>query len=998
MGEGDTLQVCNGAQRGVDSRASKQWRPGICHEVGTLPPRDCNAVGAGWPLPMKHARRSLVLFLWVLSALSAEAAALTGRVRDGNTNSFLPGATVVLRAPAREATTDRDGVFSLGQLPPGAYTVMVSYLGYAESSETVTIASEGDRSVEIALQADIVKLGRFIVGGEREGQARALQQKRTADSIMDVVSADSAGKLPDGNAAEAVRRLPGVFAEIDQNEGRYIVVRGIDSALNNTTINGVSVGSPESGTRGAAMDSVPADLISRIEVIKAVTPDMDAQGVGASVNIVTPSAFDRQDTFASVAVAGGYFNGPRGDFETKKTTPYSASGTYGQTFGDGKWGLIVGGSYSFRHYISNRQSSGGWRPAGPAGTAGANIYFPPFDSLFHYDVQRWRSGVNAALEYKPTADHYLALRFTDNNFKDIEGRELSDFAFNQTPFPASFTPTTATFTGGRATVEYRYYRQLHNITNYSLEGKHNLGDRATKLSYQFALGDASKQTPDRQDWEFRSGSNLTSTVDTSSFHWDLEPGAAYFNAASYPFRRVRFRRDEETEDNYNGRLDLKRERQLFGREGFVQIGARYFSRDKGWNRENSDFNAGTGANAFHLGQFGLSKPAYEVFEGYRQQAPQINLAAMQAFFKASPNYFVVNAAGNLSDSNVNDFAMQEDIFAGYAEAKVNFEHWSVLAGLRVEQTDADVTQTELPTAGSVALNPRLNRFSKRYTNLFPGVHLRATPTKQWVLRGSWTNTIGRPNYPDMAGASTFAYVENLPQGSNTYTGSVSRGNPGLKPYESMNFDLSSEYYFKHQGILSVGAFHKRIDNPVYSYSETQFETTYAGLRFTSLGYSRPENADYGKISGLEFNYAQELTMLPSPFDGLRFSVNYTLTDSEVKIFNFRPTDKLRFYKQPDKIYNVSLGYEKYRFKARVACTYTGDYATGFGGDASSDSFKAERLIYDAKVSYRISNHVTLFADVINLGQESNDNYIGPKRMTATEIYWWTANFGVTWKL
>jgi hypothetical protein len=95
---------------------------------------------------------------------------------------------------------------------------------------------------------------------------------------------------------------------------------------------------------------------------------------------------------------------------------------------------------------------------------------------------------------------------------------------------------------------------------------------------------------------------------------------------------------------------------------------------------------------------------------------------------------------------------------------------------------------------------------------------------------------------------------------------------------------------------------------------------------------------------------------------------------------------------------VALGYEKYRFKARVACTYTGDYSTGFGGDSSSDSFKAERLIYDAKVSYRISNHLTLFADVINLGQESNDNYVGPKRMTATEIYWWTANFGVTWKL
>jgi outer membrane cobalamin receptor len=187
--------------------------------------------------------------------------------------------------------------------------------------ETVTIASEGDRSVEIALQADIVKLGRFVVGGEREGQARALQQKRTADNIIDVVSADSAGKLPDGNAAEAVRRLPGVFAEIDQNEGRYIVVRGIDSALNNITIDGISVGSTESGTRGAAMDSVPADLIAH-RGHEGGHARHGRTGVGASVNIVTPSAFDRQDTFRLRHRGRGLFQRARGeDRRSRPTAP-----------------------------------------------------------------------------------------------------------------------------------------------------------------------------------------------------------------------------------------------------------------------------------------------------------------------------------------------------------------------------------------------------------------------------------------------------------------------------------------------------------------------------------------------------------------------------------------------------------------------------------------------------------------------------------------------------
>ena len=168
---------------------------------------------------------------------------------------------------------------------------------------------------------------------------------------------------------------------------------------------------------------------------------MDHQAIGASVNIVTPSAFDREGSFAYGTLAGGYFSGPTSDM------PYNASATYGTKFGDGKWGLMVGASYNFRHYISNRRSGGNpWFPA----AAGSNIYFPGVEALFHYDVQRWRMGANAALEFRPTDRTQFALRISDNRFKDEEGREQNNFEFFRTTFPASFTPTTATFTGDRA--------------------------------------------------------------------------------------------------------------------------------------------------------------------------------------------------------------------------------------------------------------------------------------------------------------------------------------------------------------------------------------------------------------------------------------------------------------------------------------------------------------------------------------------------------------------
>jgi TonB-dependent receptor len=930
---------------------------------------------------------------------SALAATLSGDVRDSGTQRFLPGASVTLRENGRSTVSDNTGHFSFPDLPPGNYTVNVDYLGYLTGTQQVSVTNDRPGQAEFGLSSDAVTLGKFVVEGNREGQALALQQKRAADNIMDIVSSDSAGKLPDGNAAEAVRRLPGVFAEIDQNEGRFIVVRGIDSSLNNVTVNGISVGSPDGGSRGVAMDAVPADLISRIEVIKAVTPDMDGQAIGASVNIVTPSAFDRGEPFAYATLASGYYNGPSDEFKKNKFTPYSGSATAGTTFGDGKWGLIVGASYNYRHYISNRRSGGNpWYPAAPAGQPGSDIYFPATQSLYHYDVQRWRRGADAALEFRPDSNNQYALRIVDNHFKDDEGRNLNSFDFFQTAYPASFTPTSAHFSTGRSTVEYRRYLQRHAITNYSFTGKNVFGDGNYTLDYTVAIGRAEIIVPNREDWEFRSASNaFPNDIDTSKLYWSVTPSANFYDAASFPFRRVRFRKDDQEEDNGTGAVNLKRVVQLLGREGFWQVGGKYFSRDKSWNRTNVDYNAATGANLFTLAQPGLSEPAPTIFDGAFRMSPQINLGAVRAFFRANPQDFVLNDAGTLSDSYVNDLKLKEDIGAGYAMGKMYLGPVSVLAGVRVERTSGDVSQTELPTAGATALNPRLNHFSKDYTNTMPGVHLRYSPAKNLVLRGAWTNTIGRPNYTDMAGAASFTYVETNP-GSGRYTGSLTSGNPNLKPYESRNFDLTAEYYFKNAGIFSVSGFDKKLKNPIFTNAYTLRFTTYEGLNFDSLAYSRPENATSGKIQGVEFNYQQQLTMLPSPFNGLGFSANYTISNSEEHLFT-RPTENLPFMKQSDKLYNLALFYEKYGFTARVAYTYTGAFVKAYGSDINSDQYQSPRKIWDAKISYRINKHLSIFGDVINFGEEPLDEYTGIySHNGATEAYSWTANFGVNLKL
>ena len=925
--------------------------------------------------------------LLLTPALSA--ATVTGRVRDANTNAFLLGATVTLRELNRDVVTDREGAFTLNDVPPGSYTLVVSYLGYNDVMQRIEVATAEARPLDLAMGSEVVQLGAFVVAGNREGQARALQQKRTADNVMDVVAADSMGKLPDGNAGEAVRRLPGVFAEVDQNEGRYIVVRGIDSGLNNITIDGVNVGSPEAATRGVAMDAVPADLISRIEVVKAVTPDMDHNAIGASVNVVTPSAFDRKEGFFYGTLAGGYNHG-------NDHTPYNGSATYGRKFGaDERWGVVVGASYSYRHYNSHRMSTNGtpWTPRN-------GFYVPTQQQLFLYDVERQRSGAKANLEFRPTPATQLSLRATFNRFQDREARDLSQFDFASGAL-TNQTATSGAFAGGRASIQFRGYLQRHTIANYAFTGKHTAGPNVFDVTLSTGL--AEKLTPSRVDWEFRSAANaFPNTYDTSTPNFRVTPGASFYNAASYPFRRVRTRADVETEDLINVGANMKHGQQLFGRDGYWQIGGRYFSRDKLRDRTNSNFLAGTGANLLNLGQAALSLPAPAYFDGAYRMTPVLNVRALEQLMASTPRYFVPDPASTLTDSSNGDYHIIENIGAAYAMARADLGGWSLLGGVRVEQTDADFAGNEMPIRNGVFQGPRRVKGTVRYTDVLPGIHLRGTPARNLVLRAAWTNTIGRPNYNDLSPSRDFDYTEITP-GLNT--GSLSTGNPSLKPYESMNFDLTAEYYLRNAGIASVSAFHKRIDNPIYSRAVTlggglgdNVTTTFENLRFDLLNTSQPENADAGKITGVELNYQQQLRMLPSPFDGLGFSVNYTFVDSEVKAFS-RPGETLPFFKQADDIGNVALFYEKYGFEVRVAWSRTGAYLTAIGADRDGDAYQREREIIDAKISYRLTKRFKVFADVINLRQEPLEEYIGrPERGTATEKYWWTATFGVNWNL
>ncbi len=508
------------------------------------------------------------------------------------------------------------------------------------------------------------------------------------------------------------------------------------------------------------------------------------------------------------------------------------------------------------------------------------------------------------------------------------------------------------------------------------------------------MGRAEEDTPERVDWEFRSSTSaLPLAYDTSGDLFVFNHGENFFRPETYPFRRVRRRMDLEREDSLSAAVNYRRETELFGQNGYWKVGARWINRDRFVDRTNNNYVA---AQAFNFGSFDftMAEPA-DFFGGAYRTGPIMSYEAVERFFRERPEFFRRDDNSSLNDSTLNDYAVDETVFATYAMAGIDTRLGSFLAGVRVERTEGDYDGLELnPTP-----QPLLR--ANRYTNVLPGLHWRFAPNKAWVFRAAWTNTIGRPNYPDVVPTREFDFEEVA---AGRYLGSLSGGNPDLEPYESMNFDLAAEYYLPSSGIVSVGLFHKRIDNPIYTRSDVLENVTFEGLYFERLSTSRPENAESGEITGVELNFQQQFTALPSPFDGLGISVNYTIVDSEVQITADPAkgrTEKLPFFKQADDVSNVALFYEKYRISLRLAVSRTGDYLTGISGTPGGefDSYRAKRVLWDAKASYRLSDRWRLFAEWQNINDEPLQNYSGaPNRKTASEIYDWTANFGVNWSL
>ena len=924
-------------------------------------------------------RTVLVSSLMLLASMAHAQVQLRGQVSDGATDRPLPSAEVRIVELGRSEATSNSGDYSISNVPPGEYTVRVRFVGYTPSEQTVQVTEADAQTLDFELTA-IGTTEEIVVTGYRAAQANALQDKQMSSVIKETLTADDAGKLPDQNVAEALRRITGVTATVDQGEVRYVTVRGVDPSYTNITLDNQVIGSPED-TRRVALDTIPSEVLSRVEVVKAVTPDMDGHAVGGSINIITPSAFDDPDgSFFSATADYGYYD-MNGD------NPFGISAGWGQVFGsEDKWGILLSASYSERNYDTENLQGGDPWDFEPDETG---FLIPDALILRDYRIERLRSGLVANLEYRPNDEVKLYFRNLINEFEDTENQAETVWSYREGDLENQ-TATSGTFTEGEGERLVSERNEKQSIRTSTLGGEFILGNWVLDASATY--GEAEQETPFDREWVFELSEVLPMTYDTSDLFFTVDAGPTFHDPDLYEFNEYIRGGQNVLEEVTAFQFDLERDLTVGERAATLKFGAKQVNRDK-TSDQNLDVFDGFADDLLLTGFTDPGKDGFYSSEREYEFGPRMNRAALDSFFDSNAGGFELSDADTIAESFGVDFEVSEDVTAGYVMGTTDFGRATVVGGVRVERTETEFSAFDLVFLDGDAETPVPVTGGKSYTHWLPSLHLRMELRDDLLLRAAWTNTIGRPSYEVNVPFRIFE-IEEEEDDPNVFQGEAEQGNPDLEPLESMNFDVALEWYFQSGGILAAGVFYKDIEKPIFTRFTELEDEVFEGREFSELVLVTTDNADSGEILGLELNYQQQFLGLPSPFNGFGVALNYTFTDSEATVFD--RDDKVPFFLQSDHIGNAALFYERSGLEARLAYTYYSTYLDALGDDVTQDVYFDKRGQLDFKTSYELNDYMNVFFEWHNITDEPLRFFSGKNsgRLAENEIYGWNLVGGV----
>lgn len=894
------------------------------------------------------------------------SAQISGRVLDADQGFGLPGANIYIVELQRGTVTDVDGDFRMTRVGDGTYTLQVTYIGYQDFETTLTVENGASEFQRIQLEDGVLINEEVVVLGDRlRGQARALNQQQNNVNITNIVAADQIGRFPDANVGDAMKRIPGITIQVDQGEARFGLIRGTAPRLNSITVNGERVPSAEAENREVQLDLIPADMIQAIEVSKALTPDMDGDAIGGSVNLVTRGA--PPGTRISATLGSGY------NF-LRNEPMWIGSAVVGNRFLDDKLGVILSGSYN-DHRLGSHNIEAEWDIDDDG-----NAFVDEFDHRL-YTIQRIRRSVSANLDYKFNDNHTLFLRSIYNHRDDWENRFRQRFA--RFDIQDDGTATARVRRQTKAGLDNDRIRNTRledqRTATIDLSGEHLIA-RRVELDWSVGYARASEERPHERYIRFQS-SDTPVTYDFSNPRKpDINVLSPDFGLDNFGFNEIteefQWTRDTDINSRFNVLIPLNDG----GLQSSIKFGGKLKFKNKLRDNEEFEFEPLTGGFETLAAVPNSDRTVSDYLAGDYRFGNFANTGFLGSLDLDNPALF--EKVDLVEDYLPGNFDANERVTAGYVMLNQNLtDRLFLLAGLRMESTYVDYEGFELILDEEGDLDSsQIQRISDddSYLNVMPSVHLRYELGNSSILRAAWTNSIARPNYFDLV-----PYRE-----VNLEDNELAEGNADLNPTRSMNFDLMYERYFRNVGLLSAGVFYKDIEDFIYLFQTRDFQDPLSGRTFDR--YFQPQNGEGGQLFGFEIAVQRQLDFLPGILRNFGAYADYTLTQSDVDLVRTEDGDVRENIDLPgtaEHTLNASLSYETSKFNARLSLNHTSDYIDELGDEAFFDRYYDTQTFLDANATYTVTPNIRIFMEANNLTNQPLRYYQGvSSRLMQEEFY------------
>lgn len=957
----------------------------------------------------------VMAFVMPGSVLGQGRGGVKGFLKDAVSGEPLMYANVSLTGTTSGTVTDDEGNYQLLSIKPGSYTLVFSYISYKDIVQEIVITSGEVQEINGAMMIESIMGEEAVVTAMMRGQTAAISQQVNSNTIVNVVSKEKIMELPDQNAAETVGRLPGVSLVRDGGEGTKVTLRGMAPRFNSISIDGEKIPSTSDQDRSVDLSMFSTDALAGIEFYKALLPDMDGDAIGGQINFTSRTASG--GFHGNVRMQTGY------NHLSKSFGQYKGSAFFENRFFNNKLGILVGGGMQ-RAERSSEGFTGAFATESGIDANGNYIFTVSKFNLTDKQEVRYRYNANATIDLKlDNGSIVFSTNYGQTNREEIRRRRRY-----------------------RVDASYQEHdlRERHSenlVVSNRLNGKHLFFDRL-ELAWSGSYSVSRNSKPYVSTMRFRELGAFNLSPEHS---YEDIVNSAKNNLNATWLKDAYFDTYNTSDDNYSMKVDLKFPFTLGNKvKAYVKGGGKYRSKSRVndinriWTqhfvgkdiledgREQAEWEINHTNNWILMSSFAGNYHAEDFGRFFEDQyymgpgpdlvnGPLLDENKVDAFRKNYADYYVPDPTKDLSD-----YTAGEQITAGYGMAGFTFfDRIDLIAGARYEKTQNSYRSIygspRIDEDGNVEnVTGLVDTVGNRVLDQWlPMIHLKFDLLDWANLRLAATKTLSRPNFFSLVPWEIVSWGE----------GYAERGEPNLLHMSAWNYDAILSFYGKF-GLVTLGGFYKEIENIDYTLTSRIFdpEDPLYGLELT-----RPVNAEgISTMLGFEVDLQTNLRFLPSPFNGIVVSANYTHLQSEtlypISIIESEDTfpyastvrDTVRSGNMPgqvDNLFNLSIGYERKGFSARVSMIYQGEslfvdeepdigrLATSIGTTPDNDNYVGATTRWDLVVKQNIKDF-QVFLYINNFTNVKEQNFLAgstKRLMTSNFVYGMTIDLGVTYK-